>query len=341
MHVERLATGLVANGHEVEVLTQTPRDGGLPEQERLDGVLVRRFSTPVDSQHYAFSPRLAIFLRRNARSYRLVHAHNYHALPALAAAATANRNLVLTPHYHGTSESPARRLLQLPYRLAGRRMFRRARAVISVSPSEADLLSRHFPDAAGKVTVIPNGVDTQEIDTATPFERAGKTVVLSAGRLKDYKRVELTIRAMQHLDRDHVLYVAGDGPARRGLEDLVGELGLSDRVFPLGRIPRADLNRWFKTADVFASMSSIEAMGIAPLEAAYAGAAVVASDIPAHRDSAQLSGGGFTLVDQDATPEQIAAALAAAGSGTPAPAGIESWDRIVARTELTYDEVAA
>lgn len=340
-HVERIAAGLAANGHEVEVLTQAPRRAELPPAERIDGVLVRRFPTLVDSRHFAFAPRLGPFLARHSRRYDLVHAHNYHALPALVATATARPPLVLTPHYHGVSESPGRNLLHRPYRVAGARMIGRATAIVSVSSSEAGLLADHFPQARAKIAVIPNGVDTAAIDAAEPFPPNGRTTVLSAGRLESYKQVDLVVRALEHLDPSYVLRVAGDGPARDRLRTLVGELGLEERVTLLGQVDREVLDRWFRSADVYVSMSKIEAMGIASLEAAYAGAAVVASDIPAHRDSATLVGGGFEFLAPDASAAQLAAVIAAAArSGRSGGSGVPSWDRVLERTEAVYDAAA-
>lgn len=344
LHVERLARGLAANGHEVEVLTQARGGAAAPTEEILDGALVRRFPIRIGGRHYAFAPGLGPFLRRHARRFELVHAHNYHALPALLAAVASRAPLVLTPHYHGASESPVRNLLHRPYRLAGRRLLGRAARVISVSRPEAALIARDFPAAAAKVAVIPNGVDTAAIAAASPFPRREEKIVLSAGRLEPYKRVELAVRAMHHLDRGYVLRVAGDGPGRESLQRLIEAEGLGDRVRLLGRVERAELNRWFRSADVFVSMSTLEAMGIAPLEALCGGAAVVASDIPAHRESAGLGSDRFTLVAADAGPAALAAAIAAVpgrDEGGGVPSTVPDWEQVVARTEAIYREAAA
>ncbi len=341
IHVERLATGLARAGHEVEVLTQAPRGVGLAAAEAQDAILVRRFPTlPGSGRNFAVAPRLAAFLRASSRSYDIVHAHNYHALPALMAARAARPPLVLTPHFHGVSESAFRNLLHRPYRLAGRYMMDRATRVISVSRAEAGLVSDSFPRAAAKIAVVPNGVDARALDAAAPFPRDGGKVVLSAGRLEGYKRVDLVIRALQQLDDSFALTIAGEGSARRELEALVGTLGSGDRVRFLGRVERGELDRWFRSADVFVSMSTIEAMGIASAEALQAGARVVASDIPAHRETAELGGERFALVARDAPPTELAAAIEAAATDTEKPlaGAVPSWDEVVARTEALYEE---
>lgn len=339
-HVEQLAGRLAAAGNEVDVLTQT-EDRGLPSEERIDGVLVRRFGVLLASEHYPLAPGLARFLSRRGDDYDLLHAHNYHALPALVAAATSRAPLVFTPHYHGGSESSFRDALHRPYRLLGSAIMRRARKVIAVAPAEASLLASHFPGAAAKIVVVPNGVDAERISAAQPFDLDRSVVVLCAGRLDRYKRVGDTIRALAQLDDRHLLRITGDGPARAELERLVRELGLSRRVEFLGQLDLGRLYRWFRTADVYVTMSEIEAMPVTPLETLYAGARVVASDIPAHRGTARFAGERLTLVPLGSPPAELAAAIAAAAKSDPRGGSIPTWEDVLSSTLAVYRDAAA
>ena len=54
----------------------------------------------------------------------------------------------------------------------------------------------------------------------------------------------------------------------------------------MGSVGDDELHRWLRTAHVFVSMSEREAFGMAPVEAACAGARIILSDIPAHREIA-------------------------------------------------------
>jgi len=339
-HVEQLATGLVAAGHDVEVLTQAP-DSALPAEEQHAGVLIRRFRVLTDGEHYRFAPGLLRVLARCAGGWDVLHAHNYHALPALMAALTRRGAFILTPHYHGMSQSSFRDVLHRPYRIAGALMMRRASRVIAVAPSEAALIERHFPRAGQKLAIVPNGVDGPEIAAARPFDTGDKRVVLAAGRLADYKRVDATIRALEHLDARYVLRVSGDGPMRSRLQALARELGADDRVTFLGHVAREELYGWFRTADVFVTMSEIEAMGITALEALAGGARVVASDIPAHRDVAELGGKRVRLISPAASPAQLAAAIEEAAANDAPAQSIPTWDEVLERTLAVYDDAIA
>lgn len=65
--------------------------------------------------------------------------------------------------------------------------------------------------------------------------------VLSVGRLETVKRVDLTIRAMAHVDRPLRLIVAGEGPTRGQLEEAAAKAGVSDRVSFAGTVDDAQL----------------------------------------------------------------------------------------------------
>lgn len=334
-HVEEIAKRLVERGESVEVLTHR-EDSGLSEAEMRDGVLIRRHRVPVPSKHFAVSPAVWATLMRDRRRYDVVHAHGYHSAAPLAATLAGASPLVFTPHYHGTGHSPLRKAVHVPYRAAGAAIAARSRRVICVSRAEADLFVRHFPSARGRVTVIPNGADLARIGAARPFPGAGQ-VVVTGGRLQSYKQVDRIIRAMTLTSPGLRLVVTGDGPERGALEALAEERGLRERVAFIGRVETDELYRWYASADVFCSMSSNEAMPVTILELLAAGARVVASDIPAHRDIRDRTEGPVDIVPLDADPETLARALERALNRPSAPAQrIPTWDEVAERTLEVY-----
>ncbi len=338
-HVERLATGLAARGHEVEVLAQATRASA----ETRAGVRVRRFRVLYPSRNFAFAPGLWSAVRREARRLDLLHAHSYHALPALGAGFARGAPLVFTPHFHGRGHSPLRSLLHKIYVPAGRRIFRSAAAVVCVSEPEAALVAECFHEIERKITVIPNGVDVAAIQEAQPFATR-ELVLLSVGRLEAYKRVELALDALAALPPEWSLTIIGTGPRSDSLRRRISALGLGGRARLLGAVPIEELRRWYRTATACVSMSTDEALGITTLEAAVAGAAVVASDIPAHRYAQALAGGSgrFVLVDPGADGAVIAAAArASAQAKTPRKPAIPTWDDVVERTLSLYEGVLA
>ncbi len=339
-HVLEIAGRMAARGEAVEVLTHDEPGGDLPREELMDGVRVRRFPVPLPSRNYALSPSLWRYLATNRRRYDVVHAHGYHALPALQAALCAPPVLIFTPHYHGTGHSPLRKLLHPPYRRLGRLVFSRAARTIAVSPPEARLILSHFPQVKPRLVVVPNGVDDHAIASAEPFAERGE-VVLSAGRLESYKHVEKTVGAMAHLPEDFVLRITGDGSARAELESATAGLGLSERVRFLGKVSEEDLYRWFRTTGTYVSMSSNEAMPVTFIECLAAGARVVASDIPAHRDLVGKTKGTIRLVPLGASERDLAEAIVSLAREPRREPEIDTWDEVTSTTLALYEQAIA
>jgi glycosyltransferase involved in cell wall biosynthesis len=101
--------------------------------------------------------------------------------------------------------------------------------------------------------------------------------ILSVGRLVDSKGVHILLQALARLPRTTAA-IAGDGPARRALEQLSTELGLSDRVRFLGWIDPERRAALLRGSRIFVLPSLWdEPFGIAGVEALSAGLPVVAT----------------------------------------------------------------
>jgi glycosyltransferase involved in cell wall biosynthesis len=286
------------------------------------------------------SPGLYRRLHEIRNDYDVFHAHAYHALPALAAALVGGGPLVFTPHYHGTSDSALRRLLHHPYRRLGAKIFKRAQAVICVSEPEAERVILHFPSCQHKIVIIPNGVDATAIASAQPIQMTGP-VVLTAGRLERYKRVDLTLRALAATPGPLRLAITGDGPMRMRLERLRDELQLQERVEFLGTIPTPDVYRWMRTASVLVTMSTTEAMPVVVVEALAAGDRVVASDIPAHRAFAAKWPEAISLFPRGASVMELAALIQESARRPRVAVSVVTWDEVTDRTLSLYQALQA
>jgi glycosyltransferase involved in cell wall biosynthesis len=168
-------------------------------------------------------------------------------------------------------------------------LFRRADKVTCVSVTESELLLRRYPSVEPRLSIIPLGVNTNALLAAEPFE-TDRPVVLVAGRLEPYKRVDTAIRAFASMRKDAQLVVCGTGSHRPALERLARELRIDTRVCFRGPVSDGELRRWQRTAASTVSLSAREAFGLVLLETAVAGSRVVASDIPAHAELAHRLG---------------------------------------------------
>lgn len=147
-----------------------------------------------------------------------------------------------------------------------------------------------------RVRVIYRGRDPALFETAADDElrtasselglTAEDRVLLHVGRLRPVKRQEDLVAAMPYVLR-HIpqtrLVIAGDGPARHRLEQIAHELDLGDRLVLAGR--RRDIPALLALCDVFVFPSAFEGHPGALVEAMMAARPIVASDIPAHRET--------------------------------------------------------
>jgi glycosyltransferase involved in cell wall biosynthesis len=335
-HVHRLAHGLARRGAAIEVLTH--------ERERRrrltlddDGVIIRRFANGAGTARIV-APALWEHLRRRAATYDVIHLHGADAGLCLAIAQARFARFVFTPH------APIEYLSHWPYSRLLRAVVDRALLTICASRAEADLLCRVLPRAADRVRVVPHGVDLEEIEAASPFPQPGQ-IVLAVGRLERYAGVARAIAAMASLEPAFRLVVVGDGPARRPLQSYAADLRVRSRVLFAGAVPDALLYRWLRTASVVVALGERQASGLQILEAVGAGAPVVASATPTHREiAAYLEERGVVLVSPTGSPLEVADAISTV-AGTRARsttrAAIPRWDAVVDRMCDLYRALVA
>ncbi|MEO8780050.1 MAG: glycosyltransferase family 4 protein [Rhodanobacter sp.] len=157
-----------------------------------------------------------------------------------------------------------------------------ASAVVTVSQALKDSLVA-LGTHPQKITVLRNGVD---LDRFEPRDRSAirarlvlkGSVWLTVGHLVELKGVDIVIEALAQV-ADATLLIAGEGPERHRLQQLVERLGLSARVRFLGAIPHDELCEYYNAADAMVLASSREGMPNVVLEAMACGTPVVATAV--------------------------------------------------------------
>lgn len=339
-HVQHIACGCAEAGDEVTVLSHEV--AGCAADERIGPVRVLRFPLTVDFANYPLSRSLIRYLRSHAADFDIVHVHSYHTLVGHAAV-NGGVPFVFTPHYHGTGHTQFRKLLHRVYRPIGARLFNAADAVICVSDAEHALVVEDFPRTARKAVTIPNGTDPSLSVPVGEWAALEGPVVLTVGRLERYKNIDLIINAFRALPSAATLVIAGDGPDRARLEHRAAEPGWP--VMLTGQISDALLNGLFERATVVTSGSDHEAFGMTIATGLVSGARVVASDIAAHAEVAQLAGpqAPIILADPRDTPRLTEALATALLRGRPAAGELRlpSWSEVVEATRELYSRISS
>jgi len=227
-------------------------------------------------------PRGWIRLHRWLRSESpdVVHAHLPHAawLARWSRLAAPVRVVVDTLHSCSTGSLGRR----LGYRWSGWLVDRVT--AVSHAAAAAHLSARMA--IAGKLVVLPNGVDVEAWRPNAPVRTAVRRELgldeeflwLAAGRLDPVKDYPTLLAAMASVPEPARLLIAGSGPLQDELLRLSAQLGLEQRVRFLGFEP--DLRRWMRAADGFVLSSRCEGLPMGLLEAAACALPSVATDGP-------------------------------------------------------------
>ena len=324
--VDCLARQYLQLGHEVTVLAPHPRlplraaDGSLPYR------VVRHprfYSTRRLVDLYRFF--LLRLLRRTP--FDLLHCHGLYPSGYLAALSKPKIDIpiLLTSHGGDVYENNVRvrkPILKRRHEIA----VRSADRLIAISRFTRDGFLR-FGASAERIVDIPNGVEIEAF--TTPAERPvnldpaiqPNAYFLFVGRLARRKGVDVLLRALARLPRSPVvrLVVAGDGDERSSLEQLAGELGLSDEVRFVGPAYGQTKTYLFQNALCTVVPSRTwEAFGLIVLESYAASRPVIATRHPGLADLVQPDVTG-QLVESESV-EELAAAMQKM-IGEPARAG--------------------
>jgi glycosyltransferase involved in cell wall biosynthesis len=229
-------------------------------------------------------------------------------------------------------------------RTALRLLLRRADHVTAVSHSLVRTLRRALPGLEFDSSVIHTGAPrTERSGGAVPPPGAPcADYILNVGQLIDRKGVDLIVRALSVMVRDGAdarLVLAGDGPARANLEQMVERLGLHSRVFFLGDQGHEAVLALLRGASFFVLGSRAEGLPLVVLEAMMCGAAVVASDVDGVGEVVVDGVTGLLVPPEDVEGLAKAMLRLHQDAGLRKALAAAGADRV--RREFTWDVIAA
>jgi glycogen synthase len=325
-------------GWETFHLTSAKHTAGFATDEEVDGW--HFFRTPGTMGNASRIPGMAEFNLMRDLENRLqtvvdrVHPHLLHvhspvlnALPALWLRRRMNVPVIYEMRAswedaavdHGTTKESS-----LRYRLSRAietYALRRADQVTTICEGlRGDIAMRGV--ANDKITVIPNAVDVTDFKFGVEPDAAlqqslglqGATVLGFAGSFYHYEGLHLLVEAVERMRPRHprlrVLLVGG-GPQEAALKAQVAQAGLRDCVIFTGRVPHADVQRYYELIDLMVyprlpSRLTDLVTPLKPLEAMAQGRIFVASDVGGHRELIQHGQTGFICPAGDAAALETA-----------------------------------
>jgi len=198
---------------------------------------------------------------------------------------------------HGTTREGS-----LRYRLTKAletHVLQRANAVTCICEGlRNDIIGRGI--SAEKVTVIPNAVNVEQFSLGgesdpvlkTQLGLNGSQVLGFIGSFYAYEGLALLLEALPELLKqtpDVRVLLVGGGPQEQALQAQAKALEIADRVVFTGRVPHAEVNRYYDLIDVLVyprlSMRLTELVTpLKPLEAMAQGRLFIASDVGGHHE---------------------------------------------------------
>jgi glycosyltransferase involved in cell wall biosynthesis len=319
MRVLQLIDSLPLAGAEVLVTNVAPRlrKRGI----ECEVAVLRRLHSPLESTlqdtgvplHSTgvmnlYSPHQVKPLARLMQDFDIVHVHLFPAqLWAVVAAAKLGPHVRLVTTEHNTWNARRRWWL----RPIDRWMYHHYQIVACNSEATAEELVRWCPATATKIRVIPNGIPVEDFHVAQPaelnLESQDTARLVFVGRFEPQKDHRTILRALEKVPNVR-LFLVGDGPLRRELEDLARSLRVISQVSFLGK--RTDVANVLKACDIYIHSTNSDGFGIAACEAMAAGLPVIASDVPGLAQVVHGAGILFPVGDDAALAREIQELLA-------------------------------
>ena len=163
--------------------------------------------------------------------------------------------------------------------------------IIAFSPHERDAMARLYGADAGKVSLVPCGVDLslfRPLDQNSVRARLGlngEKILLYVGRIEPLKGLELLVETAAQMDSDEsvrVVVVGADANGDREMDRvkrLAKERDLEDQIDFVGQVDHNELPLYYNAADVCVVPSYYESFGLVALESMACGTPVVAARV--------------------------------------------------------------
>jgi len=309
-----LRDGLSREGHEVRLLSFEPREGRLRQS---DVRYIRRPRNGLARTLRLSSIETGLSVWRESRAFfegaDVVHVHSNTFMNQAAAFLAQRRGLPFILTHYGTEIWHYRKRALDPF------------LWMNESASTVTYYSRLLLERSLELGVVPRKpvvvyppVDERFQPPTPGAKREARRalgigdgpVLLNVKRLHPLAGQTFLVEAMPEILRRHPkarLFIAGEGEARKDLENRIATLNLEKAVTLLGLVDNRELPRYYHAADLFVLPSRLEAFPTVAAEALASGLRVVSAD---HPGGIELQ--GLFPEDVDLVPKEQSGPLALA-----------------------------
>jgi len=306
VHLTLLLKGLKEEGKKVDLVT-VRRTWTFRFFHLYPGALYRRFLSDSDERFRHFTMQHVYQLKRNLKNCTanpdVLNPHDVLSANVVQDVCGMKIPIVLTLHGYFTMEALSNRELEegSPAHTffidEERRAYEAASRIISVDNRIKDYLITRFKIPAGRISVIPNAIDTSKFVPPTEkmklFSRLrlnipqDRFMILCPRRLVPKNGVKFAVEALSSLKTkipSALLVIAGDGPERDEIKRLIRARRLQDSVIMAGSVPHEDILTYYLASDVIvipsiASEGVEEATSLSMLEGMSCGKPVIVTNV--------------------------------------------------------------
>jgi glycosyltransferase involved in cell wall biosynthesis len=235
----------------------------------------------------------------NKESFDIVHLNSTNTLSGVFAAKLSRVKPKTIFTVHGLSvfdpEYKASKLLKTIFKTYFKFFLRFVNKIVFVS--EYNLKEAIKQNITNKGVVIYNGIEIlsnyflDEVAARYELSRlinnnlGGCYVVGSIGRLAEQKNYDFILENwldIKKIKPTAKLIIIGEGPERKKYEKIINDLNINDDVFLAGEIK--DASRLIKGFNLFVLPSIYEGLSVSLIEALFAGAPILASDVGGNKE---------------------------------------------------------
>lgn len=242
-------------------------------------------------------------------------------------------------------------------------VLRRADAITTICEGlRGDIVARGIDP--GRITVIPNAVDIERFPVIEQADVALRArlglqdafVLGFLGSYYAYEGLDLLVQALPAVRQavpEAKLLLVGGGFEEARLKAQVAQLGLEPHCVFAGRVPHADVERYYGLVDLLVYPRRSNRLTelvtpLKPLEAMAQGRLLAASNVGGHREPIRDGETGFLFAPDD--PQALAGAVARVVASRPQWDGIRragrrfveverSWSASVGRYAAVYERL--
>ena len=302
VYVRRLAAALGDLGMQIDIFTREHADVANRIETIGPNVRVVHIRAGEPEAHVGelyshlpeFLDQLNAFREEEGLEYDIVHSHYWlsswvgrelsQAIGAPHVVTFHTLGLIKMQSRAGEVEPAERRVVEAE-------VMATADRIIAFSPHERDAMARLYGADAGKVSLVPCGVDLslfRPLDQDSVRARLGlngEKILLYVGRIEPLKGLELLVETAAQIDTAEgvrVMVVGADANGDQEMDrvkQLAKERDLEDRIDFVGQVDHDELPLYYNAADVCVVPSYYESFGLVALESMACGTPVVATRV--------------------------------------------------------------